>query len=149
MKTEDIMTYLTSHGVKPSQQRIAVMGYLLSHHTHPTVDDIYTALLPEMPTLSRTTVYNTLRLFVEKGAANQLAIDERNACFEAEPEPHAHFRCTRCGKIYDVPLYIHDLDKIAHVPEGFETDQAALYFKGICKDCLIAMATPDTDKNSI
>jgi len=58
--------YLTSCGVRPSPQRVAVMEYLMTHHTHPTVDAIYAALSGTMPTLSRTTVYNTLKLLVDE-----------------------------------------------------------------------------------
>ena len=43
-------------------QRIAIMEYLMEHPIHPSADDIYTALSPSMPTLSKTTVYNTLKL---------------------------------------------------------------------------------------
>lgn len=53
----DVIERLQSHSIKPSVQRIAIMQYLMDHHTHPTVDEIYTALAPSMPTLSKTTVY--------------------------------------------------------------------------------------------
>ncbi len=129
------MTALAEHGIKPSVQRLAVMGYLLAHRTHPTVDEIYHALTAEIPTLSKTTVYNTLRLLVEHGAAMQLTIDERNACFDAETRPHAHFLCTCCGRVYDVPLRSTDLRTEADIPEGFATASAALYYRGMCKAC--------------
>ena len=45
---------LQSHHIKPSVQRMAIMKYLMEHRTHPTVDEIYTSLAPEMPTLSKT-----------------------------------------------------------------------------------------------
>ena len=48
----DVIERLQSHSIKPSVQRIAIMQYLMDHHTHPTVDEIYTALAPGMPTLS-------------------------------------------------------------------------------------------------
>ena len=54
---------LLEHNIKPSMQRIAIMEYLMEHPIHPSADDIYTALSPSMPTLSKTTVYNTLKLF--------------------------------------------------------------------------------------
>lgn len=69
--------YLLSYHIKPSVQRIAIMDYLLNHKTHPCIDEIYTALCKEIPTLSKTTVYNTLKLFVEHGAAKMLTIDEK------------------------------------------------------------------------
>ena len=67
-----VKKYLVAHDVKPSIQRIAVMNYLLNNLTHPTVDEIYTNLSPNMPTLSRTTVYSTLKLLAEKGAVLQI-----------------------------------------------------------------------------
>ena len=30
--------YLLSYHIKPSVQRIAIMDYLLKHHTHPRID---------------------------------------------------------------------------------------------------------------
>ena len=56
MDTNETFSRLTEHGIKPSMQRMAVMEYLMTHRTHPTVDEIYTALHPSMPTLSKTTV---------------------------------------------------------------------------------------------
>ncbi len=75
---------LLEHNIKPSMQRIAIMNYLMEHRTHPSADEIYTALSPSMPTLSKTTVYNTLRLFSEQGAAQMLTIDERNTNFDGD-----------------------------------------------------------------
>ena len=126
---------LTDHGVKPSAQRLAVMEYLMEHLTHPSADEIYCALHPAMPTLSKTTVYNTLRLLTEKGAAIQLTIDERNVCFDADTTPHAHFLCTRCGKVYDVPLRETNLERQACIPPGFRTEQGAIYDRGCCARC--------------
>ena len=65
----DVLKRLQNHNIKPSVQRIAIMNYLIEHRTHPTVDEIYTALSPSIPTLSKTTVYNTLKLLSEQGAA--------------------------------------------------------------------------------
>ena len=72
-------------------QRIAIMQYLMEHPIHPSADDIYTALSPSMPTLSKTTVYNTLKLFSEQGAAQMLTIDEKNTNFDADTSIHSHF----------------------------------------------------------
>ena len=98
----DVVKRLQNHNIKPSVQRIAIMTYLMEHRTHPTVDEIYTALAPSIPTLSKTTVYNTLKLLSEQGAAQTLTIDERNTCYDADTTPHAHFLCKHCGKIYDL-----------------------------------------------
>ena len=79
----EAIAYLTAHNIKPSAQRIAIMEYLLSHRTHPTVDMIYNDLIGKMPTLSRTTVYNTLRLLGENDAILELTIDKHIAHYDA------------------------------------------------------------------
>lgn len=46
---EVVVERLQGHNIKPSVQRIAIMKYLMEHRTHPTVDEIYTALSPTIP----------------------------------------------------------------------------------------------------
>ena len=128
-------SYLIEHGVKPSVQRLAVMEFLNTHHTHPTADEIYCALIGKIPTLSKTTVYNTLKLLVEHGVAHMLTIDERNVCFDGILKPHAHCLCTKCGKIFDVELNNKKVLEAERLPNGFEVDNVELYFRGICKEC--------------
>ena len=133
MKTYE---YLLSFGIKPSVQRIAIMDYLLTHRTHPAIDEIYLALCEDIPTLSKTTVYNTLRLFVDHGAAQMLTIDERNTCYDADIRLHAHFLCKKCGKIYDLPPSMEQEKVSAMKEDGFKVDEIHQYFKGICPSCL-------------
>ncbi len=134
MQEKKVYDYLYSHGVKPSVQRVAVMKYLLEHTNHPAVDEIYGELLQRIPTLSKTTVYNTLKLLVDQGAVRMLTIDGKNANYDGHLEPHAHFLCSKCGRIFDIP-YPSDEDEMRHVPEGFTTEQVEHYFHGICADC--------------
>ena len=130
----DVITWLQSHNIKPSVQRIAIMTYLMEHRTHPTVDDIYMALSPGIPTLSKTTVYNTLKLLSEHGAAHTLTIDERNTCYDANVSPHAHFLCKCCGKIYDMEMG-EFVSKPSESLEGHKICEIHHYYKGICKQC--------------
>lgn len=131
-----VYEYLLSYGVKPSVQRIAIMEYLLEHKTHPCIDVIYSALSQSMPTLSKTTVYNTLKLLTEHGAAQMLTIDERNACFDGDTEPHAHFLCKKCGKIFDLPIPVMEHTEEQRLTEkGFDIEERQLYYKGLCPEC--------------
>lgn len=127
---------LLEHNIKPSMQRIAIMEYLMGHPIHPSADDIYTALSPSMPTLSKTTVYNTLKLFSEQGAAQMLTIDEKNTNFDADTSVHSHFLCKRCGHIYDLkrPEAIKQVENLEM--DGHQVSEVHYYYKGICKNCL-------------
>ena len=132
MRTYD---YLLSFNVKPSVQRMAIMDYLLTHRTHPSIDEIYLALCDEIPTLSKTTVYNTLKLFVEHGAAQMLTIDEKNACYDADTTLHAHFLCKKCNKIFDFPAPAEDMQVAQMKDKGFQLEDVHYYYRGICPQC--------------
>lgn len=133
----NVYEYLLSYQIKPSVQRIAIMDYLLKHHTHPSIDEIYMALCQDIPTLSKTTVYNTLKLFVEHGAARMLTIDERNACFDGDISAHAHFQCKVCGKITDIPLTSEETEETKRLKQkGYRIEETHHYYKGVCPGCL-------------
>ena len=129
---DNISIYLSGYGIRPSVQRIAVMRYLLKNLTHPTADEVFESLRKQIPTLSKTTVYNTLKLFVENGAAIYVGIDEKNARFDGTTHPHAHFRCKGCGCITDITI---DPDII--LPKEFHgiIDETHFYLKGYCEKC--------------
>lgn len=127
---------LLKYNIKPSMQRIAIMDYLVAHCTHPSADEVYTSLSPSMPTLSKTTVYNTLRLFAENGAAQMLTIDDRNVNFDADTSLHGHFLCKKCGSIYDLSVPMEDKRVEGISLDGHEITDIHYYYKGICKKCL-------------
>ena len=132
--TERAMRYLAENGVKPSVQRVAVMVYLLTHKTHPTADEIFSALYPRIPTLSRTTVYNTLNRLAEQGAILSLDIDREKTRYDGDTFFHGHFLCCRCGKIEDIPVgnpgYVREM-----VPAGTRVTDIQLLYKGLCAEC--------------
>ena len=97
MKKTEAYTRLVERGIRPSVQRIAIMDFLLKHPIHPNIEDVYNALENKVPTLSRTTVYNSLRLLSEQNAAQMITIDEHHVCYDGNIEPHVHFYCKKCG----------------------------------------------------
>lgn len=135
MDNNSAYDYLAAHGIKPSLQRMAIMQYLQGHPVHPNADTIYQALVDQMPTLSKTIVYNTLRLMVEQGAARMLTIDGHNVCFDGETRAHGHFLCRCCGRVFDVEAARAMEEGEQSVPEGFAIEATDLYFRGVCSEC--------------
>ena len=129
---ERVRSILDSVGIKPSVQRIAVLKYLMEHKTHPTVDEIYEALNPTIPTLSRTTVYNTLKLLTQHNAILMLTIDENSTRYDADTSDHSHFICARCGKVFDFETPQMENLRLAN---NFLVTTKHLYVKGVCCKC--------------
>jgi Fur family ferric uptake transcriptional regulator/Fur family peroxide stress response transcriptional regulator len=126
---------LLNHGIKPSLHRIAIMEYLMLNKTHPTSDTIFNDLNPKIPTLSKTTVYNTVKLLTERKAILSINIDEKNQRYDSNITQHAHFRCRECGVIYDImidKLHVSHSDKTA---EKFVITDTEISYKGFCESC--------------
>lgn len=131
--TEQLKDILEAHGIKPSFQRLSVLKYVMEHRDHPSVDVIFRNLKEQIPTLSRTTVYNTLSRLSRNGLIQSLTINDGEAKFDYSETAHAHFLCTRCGKIYDVFLD-SDIYKMETIDGHLVTD-IQINFKGICSHC--------------
>ncbi len=129
---------MEGYGIRPSLQRMAVMAYLMEHRTHPTADEIFSALAPAIPTLSRTTVYNTVSMLAARGAILALDLEAGQMHYDGDTSPHAHFLCTCCGHIYDIVPEAEgwrQLLSAAPPPPGARVTDTQLNYKGLCARC--------------
>lgn len=138
MNATNVREEFKKHGIKTSYQRIKIFNYLYGSHSHPSVDEIYTHLCDEIPTLSKTTVYNNLSMFIEKGLAREVKIEKNESRYELNIGPHGHFKCISCGSIIDFEAEFlkSDLDCL----DGFDVESKSLYYTGICPKCRKAKA---------
>ena len=124
---------LKEKDISPSVQRIRVLEYLQNSKNHPTIDNIYNDLVKEIPTLSKTTVYNILKLFSEKNVARTFRIGNNEARYDGDTSIHGHFKCNKCGIIYDFNVNIDEL-KFSGL-DKFKINEYHIYLNGICKKC--------------
>lgn len=131
---EFLTEQLKSKDIRPSYQRIKVLEYLYQKGGHPTVDDIFRVLSADIPSLSKVTIYNTLRTLVEAGLVRVVDIDETEKRFDITLTSHGHFQCEGCGTIYNFQVNIDQfaIDGL----NQFEITQKNIYFKGLCPNCL-------------
>ncbi len=129
--------HLRRFGVNVTRPRVAIMEYLMTHRTHPSVDTIFADLADEMPGLSRTTVYNTVNKLAQHGAVTLLSIDDHNINVDGNTFPHAHLHCTSCGRIIDIPLQGISPLQASHPfsMEGHLVQEVHQYYRGVCREC--------------
>lgn len=133
-KIGNLTEYLIKNNIKPSYQRIKILEYLLKNNNHPTVDHIYKEIVKEIPTLSKTTVYSTLTLFIESKILRGLYIEENEIRYDAILFDHGHFKCKNCREIFDFSVEIDELKSVGL--KNFQIEEKGVYFRGVCPKCL-------------
>lgn len=98
-----IAALLRKHSLQATPQRIAVAEAVLWAKSHPTADDVWTAVKKKYPTVSRATIYNTLNRFVEAGLLKTHRLPEGTTVFDPNIELHHHFIDEKTGEIHDIP----------------------------------------------
>ncbi len=130
---EKYVRILKGKGLKITPQRLTILKYLDENRTHPDADTIYNDLKSTNPSLSRTTVYNTLDKLREIGVIQELTISKTENRYDYHTDPHHHFLCRKCGSIIDVDIVCkHQESKMV---DGHSIEEIHGYFKGVCETC--------------
>ncbi len=132
---KNLSTELTNKNIRPSVQRIKILEYLIKNPCHPTVDQIYKDLQSDIPTLSKTTIYNTLNLFLEAGLLKALNIEDNETRYDIITESHGHFKCEECETIFNFNINIDSIE--TEDLNEYKVIDRNVYFKGFCPKCLL------------
>ena len=130
---KDYKNILKEKGISPSYQRLKIYSYLMGTKSHPTAYTIFNHLKDEIPTLSKTTVYNVLKLLASKGLINEVKIEDHELRFDAEIREHGHFKCSVCGQVSDVFL---NQELMQLVEQRNKITEIQFNITGICENCL-------------
>jgi len=135
-KMERFKKLLLDEGIKPTYQRLKILEYMSDNKkNHPTVENIYEKLSKDIPTMSLTTVYNTMNTLLKKGLVSAVTITGTEARFDFNTGSHHHFLCKECGKIMDINIEC-PFSMGEKSVSGHRIDEVHGYFKGVCADCL-------------
>lgn len=128
--------YLEENNCRKTPERYAVLDAVYSMDGYFTMDEISSKLIKLDFKVSRATLYNSMRLFVEL----RLVIRHRfqngtkyEACCASQN--HCHLLCTVCGKVTDV-----DMPDISEVMQNvkirkFRKECYSMYIYGTCSAC--------------
>ncbi|NIZ19862.1 Fur family transcriptional regulator [Entomospira culicis] len=124
---------LESRGIRASYQRLRIYQELSASQEHPSAEQLYVRLVGEIPSLSRTTVYNTLNLLVQHQLARLITIENNELRYDAMMEEHGHFKCEICGKVSNFSIHL-DLNLSPELENCVILEQN-VYVIGTCKAC--------------
>ena len=122
---------------KHSRKRDAILSCVRGTTCHPTAEWVYTQLKPEIPDLSLGTVYRNLAMFKQDGEIVSVGTVAGLERFDGNTKPHAHFVCTACNGVYDVPQaeLPEQFVRSAEQETGGEITAYQLSYYGICPNC--------------
>jgi len=123
-------------GQRATLIRTAILGVLLDADEALSHPEVLERLLL-LGSFDRVTVYRALDWLVEHGLVHKVAGAGRAWRFQVSRNEamhrHAHFQCSRCGKVYCLPDVQPTLPD--QVPSSFSVDSIELNIKGTCADC--------------
>jgi len=138
----NITDILHQHELKVTPVRVQVLSQLLQSAAAMSHQDISTALADA--TLDKVTLYRTLNVFTEKGILHKIPTEDRNWLYAVSPDvnqdghdhaqPHAHFVCDVCDKVFCFPIP-NTATPIPLPDPGFEVKTQEILLHGNCPTC--------------
>lgn len=132
-----LTAYLEQNGLRKTPERFAILEAVYAIDGHFTLDELSDRLNnDERFPVSRATLYNTMRLFLELRLVTRHRFQgatKYEACYDNNS--HCHQICTMCGQVTEF--------KSAQIREAidsqrlrrFHKDGFTLYIYGICSSC--------------
>ena len=118
---ESFADLLRERGVTPTHQRLEIARALLSRKQHLSADEILGIVNRRQAETSKATVYNTLKLFLDKGLIREVIVDPTRVFYDSNTAPHHHLFDMDRGVLVDI-----DADQVAvtglpTLPDGMRT----------------------------
>jgi Fur family ferric uptake transcriptional regulator len=128
---------LRRQGLRPTRQRLAVLGALAAEVNDATAQEIHSFLAGSGERVGLATVYRTLSALSDSGAVDALNHHAGEVCYRlCSDDHHHHLVCERCHKV--VELTDCDLDSWLAVRarrHGFTISGHTVEVSGVCADC--------------
>jgi Fur family iron response transcriptional regulator len=115
---ESVAEILRAHGITPTHQRIEIALVLFEKRWHPSADQILAAVNVRYAETSKATVYNTLKLYLDKGLVRELIVDPNKVFYDSNTSAHHHFYDVVSGEITDIPAAGVRIEGLPPLPAG-------------------------------
>jgi Fur family ferric uptake transcriptional regulator len=125
---------LRARGKRLTRPRRIILDTVRASDAHPSAAAVYRRVRRRLPRVSLATVYRNLRMLAAEGLLTERA-DLGGMRFDGNTDPHDHFTCVACGRIYDVPALGHPRARARVARAGFEVLTQRIEFYGRCGAC--------------
>ncbi len=133
--TDSLAQRLADSGLRSTPQRELVYSVLLKKRDHPTADEVFARVKPELPGISLATVYNCLETLVQCDLVRAVNFERGPTRYCPNLQPHAHFHDEQSGATHDIDLPSSLLDQLKKVlPSGYDASAIEITFRGKAKN---------------
>lgn len=132
----DYVRLLAGRGLRPTRQRVAVLGALASRDD-ATAQQIHALLAGDGKRVGLATVYRTLGWLTEHGVVDTLNHRRGETCYRLCGEGHHHhLTCSGCHRVVELGDCELDpwLGDLA-AEHGFTLETHTVEVTGVCPDC--------------
>ncbi len=119
----DVAGVLHAAGITPTTQRIEIAAILLEKTQHLSAEQVIARLTTREAAVSKATVYNTLRLFAERGLVREVMVDATRVFYDSNSAPHHHFYNVDDGVLTDFSAERAVVDELPAPPPGTEAER--------------------------
>jgi Fur family iron response transcriptional regulator len=119
---DNVAELLRRHDINPTHQRIEIAHALFSRNEHLSADQVLAIVNDRHSETSKATVYNTLKLFLEKRLVREVIVDPSRVFYDPNTEPHHHFYNVDTGELADIDASRIEISGLPQLPDGMETE---------------------------
>ncbi len=117
--TSEITDLLRKHGITSTLQRVEIAQVMLAKLQHLSAEQVLEKVNRGRGIVSKATVYNTLKLFVEKGLVKEVIADPTKIFYEPVSTDHHHFFDVDTGELIDIQGDTIKIDSVPQPPIGY------------------------------
>lgn len=131
-------TYLDTNDQRYTTQKKEIVDAIIQRNDHFEVDAFISEMYANGQSLSRATVYRTIRQLLDAKLIQKITTQDGKVYYECNEnrQHHDHIICNQCGKIYEIKDKIIEI-KIQEECEKlhFKPEYRSLHIYGDCIDC--------------
>lgn len=124
--------------VRNTKQKKLIMSVLKDSDRPLSINEIYNAIVYELPRIAKSTIYRNIDLLLEQGLIEKHHFNDNQVfyLYKESEDDHTHFIiCEDCKKTYSLPSCpIREIEDSIEA-EGFIIKDHQFQITGICKSC--------------
>lgn len=134
---DKIIETFRRNGFRATPQRVAIAKAVLGNKNHPTAEEIYEIVTRVNPSISLSTVYNTLNTMRDSNMIIELAFGDTNR-YDPNTNIHVNMVCQNCGQIIDIEnkTLEEEVNRISK-KRKFSITGHRFDLYGVCRSCEI------------